>query len=174
MHLVCQAGRPSVRPSVCLSVCGVKLDLDTFGYHLLTCNFGGGPVWQHNSLVATWSKCLNELQIPNQIEPRNRYINSEDRPDIVAFDPVDYSSADLDVSMAHPLSGDSMKGAAAESGYAAKKREVKKEQKYNQEESQSLKAVICSAGLLALRLLGPVSRRLPRPHIKKSQRYKRS
>ena len=39
--------------------------------------------------------------------------------------------------MAHPLSGDSMKGAAAESGYAAKKREVKKEQKYNQEVSQS-------------------------------------
>ena len=54
----------------------------------------------------------------------------------MAFDPVDYSSADLDVSMAHPLSGDSMKGAAAESGYAAKKREMKKEQKYNQQVSQ--------------------------------------
>ena len=40
----------------------------------------------------------------------------------IAFDPVDYSSADLDVSMAHPLSSDSMKGAAAESGNAAKKR----------------------------------------------------
>ena len=115
--------------------CGVKLD--SLGYHLLTCKFGGGPVWQHNSLVSTWSKCLNELQIPNQIEPRNRYTNSENRPDIVAFDPVDYSSADLDVSMAHPLSGDSMKGAAAESGYAAKKREMKKEQKYNQQVSQS-------------------------------------
>ena len=116
---------------VCLSV-----KLDTFGYHLLTCKFGGGPVWQHNSLVATWSKCLNELQLPNQIERRNRYTNSENRPDIVASDPVDYSSADLDVSMTHPLSGDSMKRAAAESGYAAKKREVKKEQKYNQEVSQ--------------------------------------
>ena len=66
-----------------------------------------------------------------------RYTNSENRPDIVAFDPVDYSSADLDVSMAHPLSGDSMKGAAAESGYAAKKREMKKEQKYNQQVYQS-------------------------------------
>ena len=39
--------------------------------------------------------------------------------------------------MAHLLSGDSMKGAAAESGYAAKKREMKKEQKYNQQVSQS-------------------------------------
>ena len=39
--------------------------------------------------------------------------------------------------MAHPLSGDSMKGATAESGYAAKKREVKKEQKYNQGVPQS-------------------------------------
>ena len=34
---------------------------------------------------------------------------------------VAYSSANLDVSMAHPLSSDSIKGAAAESGYAAKK-----------------------------------------------------
>ena len=103
----------------------------------MTCKFGGGPVWQHNSLVSTWSKCLSELQIPNQTEPRNRYTNSENRPDIVAFDCSDYSSVDLDVSMAHLLSGDAVKGAAVESGYAAKKREAKKEQKYNQQLSQS-------------------------------------
>ena len=40
--------------------CGVKLD--SLGYHLLTCKFGGGPVWQHNSLVSTWSKCLKSYK----------------------------------------------------------------------------------------------------------------
>ena len=108
--------------SDCVRNCDCGVILDVFGYHLLTCKFGGGPVWQHNSLVSTWSKCLSELQIPNQTEPRNRYTNSDNRPDIVAFDCSDYSSVDLDVSMAHPLSGDAVKGAAVESGYAAKKR----------------------------------------------------
>ena len=120
-----------------------------------------------HSLVATWSKCLNELQIPNQIELKNRYTDSENRPDIVAFDPVDYSSADLDVSMAHPSSGDFVKGGAAVSGYAAKKREVKKEEELQSANISFWLKVICSAGLRALRPLGPVSRRLPRPHIKK-------
>ena len=38
--------------------------------------------------------------------------------------------------MAHPLSGDAVKGAAIESGYT-EKTEVQKKQKYNQQLSQS-------------------------------------
>ena len=36
--------------SDCVRKCDCGVKLDTFGYHLLTCKFGGGPVWQHNSL----------------------------------------------------------------------------------------------------------------------------
>ena len=97
-------------------------------------------------------------------------INSENRLDIVAFDPVDYSSVDLDVSMAHPLSSDSVKGAAAESGYAAKKREVKKEQKYNCEVSQSgSRPSFVPLVFEHYGYWGPVSRRLPRSHMKKAK-----
>ena len=67
--------------------CDCGACLDKYGYHLLTCKYGGGPVWQHNTIVSTWAKCLDELSIPHQVEPRNRYADSENRPDVIAYDP---------------------------------------------------------------------------------------
>ena len=32
-------------------------------------------MWQHNTIVSTWAKCLDELNIPRQVEPRNRYFH---------------------------------------------------------------------------------------------------
>ena len=117
--------------------CECGASLDPLGYHLLTCKFGGGPVWQHNCFVSTWSKCLKRVQLETQIEPSNKYTNSENRPDTVPFDSSNnYSSTELDVSMVHPLSGDTVNSAAVESGYAAKKREVRKDKKYSPQLSQ--------------------------------------
>ena len=56
---------------------------------IVICKFGGGPVWQHNTIVSTWAKCLDELNIPHQVEPRNRYTDSENRPDIQHMIPLD-------------------------------------------------------------------------------------
>ena len=64
--------------------CGAELDRE--GYHLITCKYGGGPVWTHNTLVSGWSECLSDLLICHQIEPRHRYIHTEDRPDITFYD----------------------------------------------------------------------------------------
>ena len=50
------------------------------------------------------------------------YADSENRPDIVAFNTSYYSSIELDISMAHPHSCNALKGAATKSGYAAEKR----------------------------------------------------
>ena len=111
--------------------CGSKLDAE--GFHLLTCKSGGGPNWQHNSLVASWSDCLLDLGIHHRKEPRNRYSNSDDRPDIVVFDSENGSSLDLDVSFAHPWSKDYLKRTARICGFAAKKREDLKFSKYDQE-----------------------------------------
>ena len=57
--------------------CDCGASLVEHGYRILTCKFGGGSVWQHNTIVSTWAECLDELNIPHQVEPRNRYINSE-------------------------------------------------------------------------------------------------
>ena len=76
---------------------------------------------------------MAELSIPHQVEPRNRYADSENQPDIVAFDSSDYSSMELDISVAHPCSCDALKGAATKSGYDAEKRDRKKHQKYDQQ-----------------------------------------
>ena len=81
-------------------------------------------------------ECLNELQIPNHIELRNRYTNSKNHPDTVTFNCSDYSSIELDVSVAHPLSGNTEQGAAVESPYAAEKKELRKEQKDGEQVSR--------------------------------------
>ena len=36
--------------------------------------------------MSTWAKCLDELNIPHQVEPRNRYTDSDNRPDITTYD----------------------------------------------------------------------------------------
>ena len=110
--------------------CDCSTSLDEHGYHLLTCKFGGGPVWQHNTIVSTWVKCLDELNIPYQVEPRNRYTDSENRPDITRYDPTGHLTKDLDISLAHPLSCDIVQSAAKISGYAAELREKRKMTKY--------------------------------------------
>ena len=81
-------------------------------------------------------KCLDELSIPHQVEPRNRYADSENRPDIVVYmhDPDGHTTTDLDISMAHPHSGDTLQRAALK---AAELREQRKVKKYGQQQSQS-------------------------------------
>ena len=65
----------------------------------------------------------------HQIEPRNPV--TEDRPDIVVFDPEASKNEELYIALAHPWRKDSVKKAARENGYAAatrgkwKKSEVK-------------------------------------------------
>ena len=104
-------------------------------YHLLTCKFGSGPVWQHNTIVSTWAKRLDELNIPHQVEPRNRYTDSENRPDITTYDPTGHLTKDVDISLARPHSCDTVQSAAKISGYAAELREICKMTKYGQQQS---------------------------------------
>ena len=106
--------------------CDCGHDLDEYGYHLLTCKYGGGPVWSHNSVLNGWSECLSDLHLPHQTEPRHQYINTEDRPHITMFDPNTGQNLDLDVSLAHPWSQDIIRRASKENGHAAATREKKK------------------------------------------------
>ena len=102
---------------------------------LSVCKFGGGPVWQHNTIVSTWAKCLDELNIPHQVEPRNRYTDSENRPYITTYDPTGHLTKDLDISLAHPHSCYTVQSADKISGYATELREKRKMTKYGQQQS---------------------------------------
>ena len=111
----------------CINKCECGVELDGTGYHLLTCNFGEGPVWQHESVVSGWCSCLNELQLHHRKEPRHQYTKSENRPDIFRDNET---NTELDVSMAHPWSKDILNRASKEPGYAAERCEMRKKSKY--------------------------------------------
>ena len=66
----------------------------------------------------------------HQRQPRNRQINTDDRPDIIAFDAQSGSDVELDISVAHPWAKHIISQAALEGGVAAAKREAVKLQKY--------------------------------------------
>ena len=42
--------------------CDCGHDLDEYGYHLLTCKYGGGPVWSHNC----YTNCYSFVSIDRQ------------------------------------------------------------------------------------------------------------
>ena len=58
-------------------------------------------------------------------EPKNQYIDSEDRPDIIVDDSGIGANVKLDFSLAHPFSSDTVVRASREVRFAAAKREEK-------------------------------------------------
>ena len=77
---------------------------------------------------------LRELRLTFHKEPRDRYANNENQPDIVVYDTDDGVSSGLDISIAHPCSSDMVKKSAKECGVAAKKREAVKFAKYAEQQ----------------------------------------
>ena len=63
-------------------------------------------------------------------EPRHRYLNSNDIPDIVAFDPDKGCNVDLDIALAHPWSSVIFSRSSESDGAAAERREDRKKAKY--------------------------------------------
>ena len=66
-------------------------------------------------------------------EPRHRNSNSNDRPDIVAFDPDKGYNVDLDIALAHPWISDIFPKSSESDGAAAERREERKKAKYAKE-----------------------------------------
>ena len=92
-----------------------------------------GPVWSHEAIASTWSDCLRELNVYQRREPRHRYLNSNDRPDIVAFDLDKGCNIDLDIALAHPWSSDIFPRSSESDGAAAERREERKKAKDTKE-----------------------------------------
>ena len=118
--------KTEINKTICLSVClFLPVCLPVCLSVCLSRKHGGGPLWSHNRILSVWSECLNNLQIHHKKEPRNRYTETDDRPDIVVFDTDNGKNIDLDISLAHPWSNDVIKLAAREQCFAAKRREDK-------------------------------------------------
>ena len=79
-----------------------------------------GP--EHNYLVAGWCQCLRDLKLLHKKEPKNQYIDNEDRPDIIVYDSGIGANAELDFSLAHPFSSDTVVRASRENRFAAAKK----------------------------------------------------
>ena len=79
-------------------------------------------MWTHESIANAWSECLRQLNVTHHREPRDHYYNSNDRPDILAFDSVSGCDVELDISLLiHGM--DVLSQAAQGDGIAASKRE---------------------------------------------------
>ena len=92
-----------------------------------------GPVISHNKMVSAWSDRLSQLQLHHVKEPRRRYVNSEERSDIVEFDSASGLDLELDIALAHPWSNEIECLSATTQRAAANKRENLKIKKYDQE-----------------------------------------
>ena len=100
---------------------------------MITCKYGGGPVWFHDIIVAEWSACLKEPDIPHLTKPRNRYVQTDGRPDITFYH-IDFGvTHECDVSLGRPWRKDIVNGAATVCGHAATKRESERCYKYSKE-----------------------------------------
>ena len=67
---------------------------------------------------------------PSSCQVKDRYANSNDRPDISVFDACIGTSYDLDISLAHPWNQNIIERATEQDGFAAQAREELKEKKY--------------------------------------------
>ena len=85
-----------------ISTCDCGKDVDGDGYHFLTCKTGGELIWTYEALSSVWSNYLQQLKMRHQREPRNLYINTDDKPDIIIFDAQYGCDVELDISVAHP------------------------------------------------------------------------
>ena len=109
-----------------IATCECGPSLDSKGFHFLTCKLGGSPVRMYNAVVAGWFDCFRDLDLHHKLEPRDRYINMEDRHYITVYNAQSGSTVELDISMAHPHSCDIITRAAKQEGAAAENREKEK------------------------------------------------
>ena len=76
--------------------------------------------------------CLRHLQIHHKREPRDRYTDNNNRPDIAVFDAGSGTNVELDVALAHPWAKDTLFQASKREAAAAANRENRKLTKYSQ------------------------------------------
>jgi hypothetical protein len=112
--------------------CGVQLD--TLGYHALTCKSGGDLIYRHNTIRDAINKaCLMAGWTP-KLEKAGLIENSNDRPADV-FIPSFHNgkSCAVDVAVTHALQPNAINYAARETAGAAKRYAIKvKDHKYKE------------------------------------------
>ena len=74
---------------------------------------------------------IKTAQIHHKREPRDRYCNSNNQPDIAVFDVLSGANVEVDVALSHPWASDTLNQAAEKDGAAAARRGDRKTIKYS-------------------------------------------
>ena len=111
----------------CIPQC--KQPLDSSGYHILTCKWGGGIIRRHDHIADCLYKMLTSVgyrcrkELPDQFDGKQR-------PDVAVYDYKDGKKLLLDVTIAHPAARKYISKSHSVAGFAATEREKQKNTKY--------------------------------------------
>ena len=83
--------------------------------------------------MSVWSECLISLHLTRKCEPRDRYVNSNNRPNILVCNSETGLNIERNAALAHPYTAGNLSRASTTAGSAAVIREVLKLCKYKEE-----------------------------------------
>ena len=83
----------------CMPNCGNSVDL--YGYHLLTCKWGGGPIHRHHHLSDSLNDMFRSLGFRCKKELQNQFLGKK-RPDVAVYDYNQGKKLLLDMTVTHP------------------------------------------------------------------------
>ena len=70
------------------SKCGYKMDI--YGKHAMNCKLGKGPTWRHDKINEFIGKLIGEITTNYYVEPTSLDRDSQQRPDIIIHDEIEY------------------------------------------------------------------------------------
>ena len=111
----------------CTQNCGNSVDL--YGYHLLTCKWGGGPIHRHDHLSDSLYDMFRSLGFRCKKELQNQFLGKK-RPDVAVYDYNQGKKLLLDMTVTHPWALHNIGSSKTISGYAASSKERSKNSKY--------------------------------------------
>ena len=107
----------------CIPLCGK--DIDKQGYHLLTCKFGGGPIFRHDGYLDIYYNMLREVGFHCRKELTAQFQNKQ-RPDIAVYDFHEGKKLLLDITITHPWAQSNISGSSTTAGLQQWKKKNKR------------------------------------------------
>ncbi|XP_062506125.1 uncharacterized protein LOC134182711 [Corticium candelabrum] len=140
----------------CIPLCGK--DIDKQGYHLLTCKFGGGPIFRHDRFLDNYYNMLQEVGFHCRKELTAQFQNKQ-CPNIAVYDFHEGKKLLLDITITHPWAQSNISGSSTMAGFAAVEKEKQKDKKYR-ETAESLRHIFRPIAIEAFGCWGPKAEEL--------------
>ena len=131
-QLACLLRLGAAIPAMCqLDHCEPKCnhEVDNFGYHVMTCQWRGGPIHRHDAITDVCFQMLKAVDLRARKEVLHQFSDKR-RPDIVLFDWSQSRPLLLDISVIHPWMASVFPATSNSTGHAAADRDKLKNTKY--------------------------------------------